>query len=408
MAQSLSWFSVLFVLGAGQGAFLVISLLTNKVGDLAANRYLACLALVFTIALFDYFLDLTQLNQQYVQLTVLFWPKEFFYGVFIYFYTRELTQPKHVILRGRQWLHFLPAFLHVVVTWSILVTSTNFQNSMFSITPPQENIYSLSLWLFFNNVETLLSIAHLFIYLALSFRLLHQHRENIKQTFSSIDKINLHWLSGLLIGVLCIYFIWVISVFWPGSAWVNEWLDKFIGISMVILVYAMAYFGLHQPQIFKTTEKPIDKQAHPENLTPSTPEQEPSSPSEKYKNSPLTNELSLAIVSEIKHHMATKKPYLDSQLSLLQLADSLGISIHNLSQIINEQLQQNFFDFINSYRIEEAKRRLASTDDQKYNILTIAMEAGFNSRSSFYNAFKKNMTMTPMQYRKSVQRKIQG
>jgi AraC-like DNA-binding protein len=87
---------------------------------------------------------------------------------------------------------------------------------------------------------------------------------------------------------------------------------------------------------------------------------------------------------------------------LPQLAEQLGLSPNYLSQVINERLEQNFFDFINWYRIEEAKHRLASPVGERDNIITLALDAGFNSKSAFYTAFKKHTAMTPSQYKKSL------
>ena len=175
-----------------------------------------------------------------------------------------------------------------------------------------------------------------------------------------------------------------------------------IGVSMVLLIYLMGYLGLRQPQIFEAEKAVVGHVDQSETVIELVNQTEPNVDTSKYKNSPLTQDLSLAILDEIKQTMAVEKPYLDSQISLPELADKLGISVHYLSQTINEQLNQNFFDFINSYRIEEAKRRLASPECQKQSVLTIAMDAGFNSKSSFYNAFKKHMLMTPTQYRNSL------
>ncbi|MEJ2622097.1 MAG: helix-turn-helix domain-containing protein [Candidatus Thiodiazotropha sp.] len=86
------------------------------------------------------------------------------------------------------------------------------------------------------------------------------------------------------------------------------------------------------------------------------------------------------------HH---DRPYLDSQLSLPGLAQQLDVSVNQLSQIINEQLQQNFFDFVNKYRIAEAKAQLQAVDQRHRNILTVATDVGFNSKTAFYTAFKK-------------------
>jgi AraC-like DNA-binding protein len=98
--------------------------------------------------------------------------------------------------------------------------------------------------------------------------------------------------------------------------------------------------------------------------------------------------------------METEKPYTDGDLTLQKLARKLLISPHHLSQTLNERLRQNFFDFVNSYRIEEAKRRLVDPAKKHYSILGIAEEVGFNSKSAFNVAFKKHANMTPSEFRK--------
>jgi AraC-like DNA-binding protein len=91
---------------------------------------------------------------------------------------------------------------------------------------------------------------------------------------------------------------------------------------------------------------------------------------------------------------------------LSQLAQQLGTSANYLSQIINEQLKVNFYDFVNGYRVEEAKRLMCSTERQNTNILKIALDSGFNSKSAFYTAFKKATSITPTQYRKTLQHPV--
>jgi len=98
--------------------------------------------------------------------------------------------------------------------------------------------------------------------------------------------------------------------------------------------------------------------------------------------------------------MENEKPYVDSGLTLTQLAGRLNISPHNLSEVINTQLQQTFFDFINHYRVEQVKTDLADSQKQHYTFLALALEAGFNSKSSFNAIFKKHTGMTPSEYQK--------
>ena len=100
--------------------------------------------------------------------------------------------------------------------------------------------------------------------------------------------------------------------------------------------------------------------------------------------------------------MTATTPYRNPDLSLAELAAQLHLPPHHLSQVINEQCQQNFFDFINTYRIEEVKRQLQSPDTAHLKLEEIGFAAGFNSKSAFNAAFKKNTQTTPSQFRKSA------
>ena len=97
--------------------------------------------------------------------------------------------------------------------------------------------------------------------------------------------------------------------------------------------------------------------------------------------------------------MESEKPHLDSDLTLPKLADHLQIPPHHLSQIINESLKQNFFDFVNGYRVEEAKQLLLDPEKSSFTVLAIAEEAGFNSKTVFNTAFKKGTGKTPSAFR---------
>ena len=102
--------------------------------------------------------------------------------------------------------------------------------------------------------------------------------------------------------------------------------------------------------------------------------------------------------------MGEKHPYLDEELSINTLAEDIEVSPHHLSQAINEQTGRNFFDFVNSYRIEEFIRLLRKPENDLSPILDLAFEAGFNTKSTFNKFFKQQIHLTPSQYRKSVSR----
>ena len=99
--------------------------------------------------------------------------------------------------------------------------------------------------------------------------------------------------------------------------------------------------------------------------------------------------------------MEQQKPYRDASLTLVSMAQKLSISVAYLSQIINKSFNQNFNDFINSYRIKESKELLLNPSDGRKNILQIAYEVGFNSKTTFNSAFKKFTGVTPSEFKKS-------
>src|SRR5690606_38677089 len=109
---------------------------------------------------------------------------------------------------------------------------------------------------------------------------------------------------------------------------------------------------------------------------------------EKYAGSTLKETDAETYAEKLKIYMSEKKPYLNPDLTLPQLAGELNIPSHYLSEVINKNIGQNFFDFINRYRMEEVKTKIINPGYQKYSVLGIAFEAGFNSKSAFNRVFK--------------------
>jgi len=122
-------------------------------------------------------------------------------------------------------------------------------------------------------------------------------------------------------------------------------------------------------------------------------------PKEKYSSSKLSEMEKDKIVSLLNDFIKRDdKPYLNEKISLTEVSKLLKVSPQHLSQVINEKTNHNFNDFINSYRIEEAKTLLISTSYSKLTIDAIAQKAGFNSKSVFYTAFKKHTGITPKEF----------
>jgi AraC-like DNA-binding protein len=129
-------------------------------------------------------------------------------------------------------------------------------------------------------------------------------------------------------------------------------------------------------------------------------EEDAGAPAKKYEWSTLTPERSERYLNKLLQHMERVKPFTDRELTMQKLAKQVSIPPHHLSQTINEQLGKSFSDFINSYRVAEAKRRLLDPSKSHYSVLAIAEEVGFNSKSAFNTVFKKHVNMTPSEFRK--------
>ena len=137
------------------------------------------------------------------------------------------------------------------------------------------------------------------------------------------------------------------------------------------------YKGLSQPEIFSgIEEKP------------------------KYVSSRLTDNEAKAFLARLTSYMEAEKPYLNPTLTLKELADKVSIPARYLSQIINEYLHKNFYDYVSQFRIEEAKRILSDPSTDK-TVLEVLYQVGFNSKSSFNTAFKKFTGITPTRFRRN-------
>lgn len=389
MSNGFSFISLLFLLGAAHGVFLAAALFTYRSGPRRANRYLACYTLVFVCALLDYFLDATGLTQTHVYWRTLLWPKEFLYGTLIYFYARELTSPGKYPLTGRQWLHFVPTALHIACTWPLLLYSSSFQWAVLS---EDESLQGFPLlWShLLGDIELVTTVVQITVYILMALRLTVRHQHQLLDQYANIERINLIWLRNLLLGTLAVYFCWLAEEFVHLNPAVENWLDAALGLSMVGLIYGMSFLGLRQS--IPVTHGPTINQRD------STDATEPAQ--ERYRHSAISDDMSASLFSELQATMQTTKLYQDNTLSLPKLADAMGLSANHLSQVINQQAQKNFFDYINGYRIGEVKQLMQAQPQS--SVLDIAFATGFNSKSAFYTAFKKHTQQTPTQYRNSL------
>ena len=123
-----------------------------------------------------------------------------------------------------------------------------------------------------------------------------------------------------------------------------------------------------------------------------------------YKNSSLTTAIREDYKNKIVSFMKTEKPYLNPDITQSELAKKVNINSHNFSEILYYNFEQNFYSFINSYRILEAQNRIKNPKFSDFKIIAIAFDSGFNSKTSFNRAFKNHTGITPSEYRQNVKK----
>jgi AraC-like DNA-binding protein len=125
----------------------------------------------------------------------------------------------------------------------------------------------------------------------------------------------------------------------------------------------------------------------------------PPPPAPRYERSGLTDRQAERLQAALSAVMDTERPWRDSDLTLAALAERLATTPHRLSEVLNAQLGQSFYDFVNGYRVREVQRRILAGEAQRVTMLTLALDAGFASKSTFNLVFKKHTGQTPSDFR---------
>ena len=231
------------------------------------------------------------------------------------------------------------------------------------------------------------------VYVCASLWILRKHKRAISRSLSFTEGIDLKWVYAL---VLCTGVIWLSMVLTEVVKGTERWItdDQTVQVgyaSATFFVYYLGYFGLKQGHIASFVSVPDATESAPQAL-------EEYEPRAKYLKSGLKEEEARSYAETLMNYVESEKPYLQSRLSIQDLARALGIPSYHLSQVINEHLGQSFYDFINRYRVDEFKRRIGNQQYRQYTLMSIALDCGFNSKSSFNRIFKKIEGCTPSGY----------
>lgn len=350
--------------------------LLRKKENRTANRLLGILMIIFAIDLLNGASFLTGFIKHFPWSTGLSNSFPYLYGPMVYLYVRILTKGKNKF-DANYFLHFIPFILIQVYGFLFFYfEGTEYQLSLldFSTIPP----WHIQL------IGILIPV-HGVTYMIFTVIESYHYNRKIKQSYSSIEKINLAWIRHFVVGTVIIWLVVVLAYALNFMYGDDLQANILIYISLTILLYSLGLKSLSQPQVeFQTEDK----------------ERESKMP--QYKKSGLDNAAANEIHTSLLKVMEDNKPFLNSKLNLSELANVLGISTHNLSEVINKKENQNFYDFVNRYRVDEVKRLIQQDKEKRFSILALGFDAGFSSKSAFYSAFKRSTGMTPALFREKI------
>lgn len=228
------------------------------------------------------------------------------------------------------------------------------------------------------------------IYFWQCFKEIEKHNQNIKKFSSNTEGIDLKWLKHILYIIISFSFFFVIYIFTQSAVMINSLL--------LISLLFIGYNAMKQKEIF-----PFSDISKKEIRTIIKGEKK----QDKIKKREINFE-EQEVYEKLLIVMQNDKPFLKVELSLFSLASTLKVSAHTLSFIINECSGENFNQFVNRYRIEEAKKLIVNPKMNHLNIIGIGYEVGFNSKSTFITTFKKLTSQTPSEYKKSNSKTLLG
>ncbi len=367
--------NTLLLLGAVQALFLALVLAFNDKKNLANKWLIAWLLFIGLHLVFTYF-GFAGMYKKFPLLLILGSAMMLLQGPFLFIYTAISTN-RIQKLCGQHLLHALPYLFYTIYIAFVMVPTKASERyeRISNLINEETNFAILSLGI--------LNHIHIIIYLVVSIFLLRKHSKGLTATFSYLEGVNLKWLKNLLIGITAVAIIILIGLvasdlFPIISHYVKATL---IFSALAVLPYYISFYAIRQKLIY------------PLHLDSS---------SEKYEASKLTKKESSTIAKVLTDHMKSSKPYLNPVLTIRDLSEDLNLHPKDLSRVINENFDKNFFNFINAFRVAEFKKRLEDPKNQNYTLIAIAYDCGFNTKSSFNSIFKKTTGLTPSAYRANL------
>jgi len=356
-------------------AIVLSALIFFKRPKILAQKFLAMLTFFYAIMALNIVLvnvlkDYNMLGVfRYIQLEMLYG-----IGPALYFYTKSVTNTSFKFSR-KYFIHFLPLVLEFIFyRTSIYRNGADglYQNPI----PGISYVYLTEQWI---------GVISIIIYSIISLRLLFNHQVLLKQYYAKLDKHSFDWLKIPIIIYASFFILWNIVTeidrfVFDRNLREYYFLPTFVILSIICTWIAFkGYLRKHESSLALKVLKDAPQKV----------------------KVPVKKDT--AFIEKLEQVMQNEKPYLNTDINLTKLSELLQMKPKVVSLKINQNCSKNFYDLINSYRIEEFKERLKSSDKQKLSLLGLAYECGFNSKSTFNLVFKKTTQLTPSQYLKEIE-----
>lgn len=381
---TLGWQNLFALLGALQGTMLA-SVLGTKPTNRTANRLLAATLVAFSVHLATAAYHGAGLVDAAPHLFGIGYPMGFLFGPLVYLYAVSASERSRR-LAWRDALHLLPFLATVVMSVPIYALNGSEKEAMYHAMTRGSFPWQVT---FTSSLKLVSGVG----YSIATVRFLRKHRASMAENYSSLERVNLRWVQWLVISAA---FIWALATAFdlaePLGIVPPSLADPVITVLMTLVVYGIGYMGLRQPEIFHfTAEHRVPAEAAP-------PEPVDAAPA-RYERSGLTERQAATLKRRLLECMEQESPYRNADLTLADLAGRLDTTPHKLSEVLNSQVRLSFFEFVNGYRVREVQRRLLTTDGASLTFLTLALDAGFASKSTFNAVFKKHTGLTPSAFR---------
>ncbi len=375
MPMKFELIDIVLSLGIVQGLFLAVALTRIKDQNKNANRVLVQILLVTAFVLTGRMIIVHQFALQIFKWLSFTDSIIFLFGPLTYLYVRRLiikSDTKYKL----PWWHYLPAFIYAGIFIYLNVIDEATRLRLYQ----QGYIY----WIF-NAFEAVGLSANL-IYLAKNFSLLNRYRKEEKRRLSNpqdFHRFLFLYLSTITVCMLFWLFSYMNAYYFRNTSGIISY-DS-IWVAIPFFIYIVGYYSLRQPELFRIVKQ--------EKL--------------KVQHKRLGSAETIQLKTSLETLLRDKQVYLDNELTLGGLSKLLEASSNDVSWLLNNEYKASFYDFINEYRVKEFLARIHANDHAHQTLLAIAMDVGFNSKSTFNKAFKTQVGVTPSEYIKNLKSRSQ-